>query len=41
MARGWEVMILWKYGSKDWIQIKYIKYSKPFEVAEYVVANHI
>ena len=41
MARGWEVMILWKYGSKDWIQIKYIKYSNPFEVAEYVVTNYI
>ena len=25
----WEVMVLWKYGSTDWIQLKYIKDSNP------------
>ena len=34
-------MFLWKYGSRDWISLKYIKYSNPVDVAEYVVANCI
>ena len=40
-TRGWEVMAMWKDGSTDWIQFKDINGSKPDEVAEYVVANHI
>ena len=40
-TRGWEVMAMWKDGSKDCIQLKDINGSKPAEVAEYVVANHI
>ena len=41
MTRGWEVMVLWKYGSTDWIHLKYINDSNPVEVAEYAVANCI
>ena len=37
----WEVMVLWKYGSFDWIQLKYTKDSNLVKVAEYAVANHI
>ena len=40
-TRGWEVMAMWKDGSTDWIHLKDINGSKPVEVAEYVVANHI
>ena len=41
MTRGLEVIVLWKEESTDFIQLKDIKNSKPFEVAEYVVANLI
>ena len=41
MTRGWEVMVLWKYGSMDCIKVKEFKDSNPVEVAEYDVANRI
>ena len=40
-TKWWEVLILWKDGSTDWIQLKDKKDSNPVEVAEYAVANHI
>ena len=30
---GWELMVLWKDWSMDWIQLKDIKYLNPVEVA--------
>ena len=40
-TRGWEVMVLYKDGLTDCIQLKDIKESKPVEVAEYAVTNRI
>ena len=40
-TKGWEVMVLWKDGSMDWIQLKDIKYSNPVEVAQFAVADCI
>ena len=40
-TRLWGVMVMWKDGSIIWIHLKYIKDSKPVEVAEYAVSNHI
>ena len=40
-TREWEVMVLCKYGSTNWIQIKVVKDSNPVDVAEYAVENRI
>ena len=35
------LIVLWKDGSTDWIQLKYIKDSNPVEFSEYTVVNLI
>jgi hypothetical protein len=40
-TRGWELMVVWKDGSSEWIKLKDIKDSYPVQVAEYAVANKI
>ena len=34
-TRGWEIYILWKYGSTDWIAIKDLKQSYPIELVDF------
>ncbi|KAG7370061.1 reverse transcriptase RNA-dependent DNA polymerase [Nitzschia inconspicua] len=38
---GWQLLVEWKDGGSDWIDLKDIKASNPLEVAEYVVANRL
>ena len=40
-TKVWEIMVLWKDGYMDWIQLKNIKVSNLAKVAEYVAVNHI
>ena len=35
---GWEICVLWKDGSQQWISLKDLKESNPIEVADYVAA---
>jgi hypothetical protein len=36
---GWELLVLWRDGSSQWIKLKDIKDSYPVQVAEYAVAE--
>ena len=38
---GWEMKVLWKDGTEEWIPLKDLKEANPIEVAEYAVANAI
>ena len=38
---GWQFLIKWKDGTKQWIPLKVLKESNPIEVAEYVTARNI
>ena len=38
---GWELEVLWKDGSTDWIPLKDLKDANPIEVAEYAVSSNI
>jgi hypothetical protein len=38
---GWKLLVEWKDGSSDWVDLKDLKASNPVEVAEYAVANKI
>ena len=38
---GWDLCILWKDGTQQWIALKDLKESNPVEVAEYAKANGI
>jgi hypothetical protein len=38
-TRGWQLLVEWKEGGSDWIDLKDIKESYPIEVAEYAKAN--
>ncbi|KAG7369925.1 reverse transcriptase RNA-dependent DNA polymerase [Nitzschia inconspicua] len=40
-TRGWQLLVEWKDGGSDWIDLKDIKASNPLEVAEYAVANRL
>ena len=40
-TRGWELCVLWKDGSTDWVQLKDLKESYPLEVAEYATLANI
>ena len=41
MTSRWKVMVMWKYGFADCIQLKEIKDLNPVEVTKYVVAKCI
>ena len=41
MNRGWKLLVEWKYGSVDWVTLKYLKHSNPVDLDEYAVANEI
>ena len=38
---GWQLLVEWKDGSTQWLDLKDLKDSNPIEVAEYAVANKI
>jgi hypothetical protein len=38
-TRGWQLLVEWKEGGSDWIDLKDIKETYPIEVAEYAKAN--
>ena len=40
-TKGWELYVLWKDGSGDWIALKDIKDSYPVQLAEYAVSNKL
>ena len=38
---GWKLMVEWKDGSSQWIQLKDLKVSNPLELAEYAINNKL
>ena len=40
-TQGWDLLVEWKDGSSRWIPLKYLKASKPVELAEYVSGNRL
>lgn len=40
-TRGWKLLVEWKDGGTDWIDLKDLKDSNPLELAEYAVANKL
>ena len=40
-TRGWKLLVESKYGSVDWVPLKYLEQSNPFELSEYAVTNEI
>ena len=40
-TKGWEICVLWKYGSTDWIALKDHKQSYPIELADFSQRNGI
>ena len=38
---GWEICVLWKDGSTDWVALKDLKQSYPVHIAEYAIRNEI
>ena len=37
----WKLLVEWKYGSSDWIELKDLKVSNPIELEKYAVGNNI
>ncbi len=40
-TRGWKLLVKWKGGSTDWIDLKDLKQAFPIELAEYAKANRL
>ena len=40
-TRGWELLVTWKGGSSQWVNLKDIKDAYPIEVAEYAITNKV
>jgi hypothetical protein len=40
-TRGWQLLVEWKDGTSDWIDLKDLKESNPVEVAEFAMHNQI
>jgi hypothetical protein len=40
-TKGWELCIIWKDGSTNWVALKDMKHSYPVQVADYVQANNL
>jgi hypothetical protein len=40
-TRGWEICVLWKDGSTNWVSLKDLKHSYPVELADYATINNI
>ena len=38
---GWNLLIAWEYGSKQWITLSFMKESYPIEVAEFATTHGI
>ena len=40
-TKFWQLCIQWKYGSTDWVALKYTKKSYPFELEDYAKRMNI
>ena len=40
-TRGWELLVTWKGGLSQWVNLKDIKDAYPVEVAEYAITNKV
>ena len=40
-TRGWELCVIWKDGSTDWVSLKDLKESYPVELAQFAINNKI
>ena len=40
-TKGWEICVLWRDGSTDWVALKDLKNAYPVELAEYAIGNNI
>ena len=40
-TKGWEMNVLWKDGSSDWVSLQDMKESFPIQTAEYTVMNKL
>jgi hypothetical protein len=40
-TKGWKLLVNWKDGKQNWIDLKDLKESFPVQVAEYAVSNKI
>ena len=40
-TKGWKLLVTWKGGSTDWVDLKIMKEAYPLEVAEYAKANRL
>jgi hypothetical protein len=40
-TKGWQLCVQWKDGSTSWVDLKDLKESNPFDIAEYAVSNKL
>ena len=40
-TKGWELCVIWKDGSTNWVELKDLKNSYPIQLAEYAINNEI
>ena len=40
-TKGWKLLVSWKGGSSDWVDLKDLKEAHPIELAEYAIANRL
>ena len=40
-TRGWKLLVTWRGGSSDWVELKDLKEAHPIELAEYARANRL
>ena len=40
-TRGWELCVIWKDGSTDWVSLKDLKESYPVDIAQFAINNNI
>ena len=41
MTKSWEMNVLWKDGTSDWVSLRNMKESFPVQTAEYAVVNKL
>ena len=39
--KGWDILVMWKDGTTNWVSLKEMKASHPIKLAEYAVNNKI
>ena len=40
-TRGWKLLVLWKDGNEQWVNLRFMKEHYPVQVAEYATANDL